>query len=61
MTEPIAAPAVVRAAVPVTTAALTTLAVAAAAWVVALRQMNGMDMGVETELGSFASFVGFWV
>jgi predicted metal-binding membrane protein len=61
MTEPIAAPAVVRAAAPVTAAALTTLAVAAAAWVVALRQMNGMDMGVETELGSFASFVGFWV
>jgi predicted metal-binding membrane protein len=22
--------------------------------------MNGMDMGVETELGSFVSFVGFW-
>ena len=61
MTEPIDAPAVVRAAVPVTAAALTTLAVAAAAWVVAFRQMNGMDMGVETELGSFASFVGFWV
>jgi Predicted metal-binding integral membrane protein (DUF2182) len=61
MTEPIAAPAAVRVAVPVTAAALTTLAVAAAAWVVALRQMNGMDMGVETELGSFASFVGFWV
>jgi hypothetical protein len=60
MTEPIAAPAAVRAAVPVTAATLTTLAVAAAAWVVLLRQMNGMDMGVETELASFASFVGFW-
>jgi len=23
--------------------------------------MNGMDMGVETELGSFESFVGFWM
>ena len=59
MTEPIAAPAV-GAAVPVTAVALTTLAVAAGAWVVALGQINGMDMGVETELGSFASFVGFW-
>jgi hypothetical protein len=37
--------------VPVTAAALTSLAVAAGAWVVAFRQMNGMDMGVETELG----------
>jgi predicted metal-binding membrane protein len=60
MTEPIAAPAAVRTAVPVTAATLTTLAVAAAAWVVALRQLNWMDLSVETELGSFASFVGFW-
>ena len=61
MTEPIAAPAAVRAAVPVTAAALATLAVAAGAGVVAFRQMKGMDMGAETELGSFASFVGFWM
>jgi predicted metal-binding membrane protein len=40
---------------------LTTLGLAAASWVVALRQMNGMDMGVATELGSFASFVPLWV
>jgi hypothetical protein len=60
MTEPIAAPAAVRTAVPVTAATLTTLAVAAAAWVVALRQLNWMDLSVETELGSFASFVGYW-
>jgi predicted metal-binding membrane protein len=37
------------------------LAVAAACWVVAIRQMNGMDMGVETELGSFGFFVAAWV
>jgi predicted metal-binding membrane protein len=38
-----------------------TLAGAAASWVVAVRQMSGMDMGVATELGSFAFFVGAWV
>jgi hypothetical protein len=31
------------------------LALAAAAWVVAVRQMDGMDMGVATELGSLQS------
>ena len=45
-----------------TAAALTaTLGLAAASWVVALRQMNGMDMGVATPLGSFAFFVAVWV
>ena len=45
-----------------TTAALTaTLGLAAASWIVAVRQMNGMDMGVATRLGSFAFFVGLWV
>ncbi len=45
-----------------TAAALTaTLGLAAAAWVVAAQQMNGMDMGVATELGSFAFFVALWV
>jgi predicted metal-binding membrane protein len=39
----------------------TTLGLAAAAWVVAVRQMDGMDMGVATELGSFAFFVALWV
>jgi predicted metal-binding membrane protein len=44
-----------------TPAALTaTLGLAAAFWVVALRQMNGMDMGVATRLGSFAFFVAVW-
>ena len=45
-----------------TAAALTaTLGLAAASWVVAVHQMNGMDMGVATQLGSFASFVVLWV
>ncbi len=45
-----------------TAAALTaTLGLAAASWMVAVRQMNGMDMGVATRLGSFAFFVGLWV
>jgi predicted metal-binding membrane protein len=38
-----------------------TLGLAAAAWVVAVRQMNGMDMGVATRLGSFAFFLAVWV
>jgi predicted metal-binding membrane protein len=43
-------------------AALTaTLGLAAASWVVAVRQMNGMDMGVATRLGSFAFFLTVWV
>ena len=46
----------------VTAAALTaTLGLAGASWVVAVRQMRGMDMGVATRLGSFAFFVGLWV
>src|SRR6266480_6341407 len=45
-----------------TAAALTaTLGLAAASGVVAVRQMNGMDTGVATGLGSFAFFVGLWV
>jgi predicted metal-binding membrane protein len=45
-----------------TLAALTvTLGIAAASWVVALRQMSGMDMGVATQLGSFGFFVVLWV
>ena len=38
-----------------------TLGLAAACWVVAVRQMNGMDMGVATPLGSFGFFVALWV
>ncbi|GAC1642402.1 MAG: hypothetical protein NVS9B11_10830 [Candidatus Dormibacteraceae bacterium] len=49
-----------------TAAALTaTLGIAAASWVVAVRQMNGhmngTNMGVATQLGSFAFFVALWV
>ena len=47
---------------PATVAALTAmLGLAAGAWVIAVRQMSGMDMGVATELGSFPFFVAVWV
>jgi predicted metal-binding membrane protein len=42
-------------------APVATLGLAAASWVVAVRQMRGMDMGVATGLGSFAFFVALWV
>src|SRR5262245_24596224 len=46
----------------VTAAALTaTLGLAAAAWVLAVRQMRGMDLGVATGLGSLAFFAALWV
>jgi hypothetical protein len=38
-----------------------TLMLAAASWIVVIRQTNGMDMGVATELDSFESFIGYWV
>jgi predicted metal-binding membrane protein len=38
-----------------------TLLLAAVAWVVALRAMDGMDMGYATELGPAASFAGVWI
>jgi len=45
-----------------TAAALTaTFGLAAASWVVALWQMNGMDMGAATGLGSFGFFAALWV
>ncbi|MGI8448093.1 MAG: DUF2182 domain-containing protein [Streptosporangiaceae bacterium] len=51
-----------RAGTAATAAALTvTLGLAAASWVVAVRQMSGMDMGVATRLGSFAFFAVLWV
>jgi predicted metal-binding membrane protein len=37
------------------------LGIAGACWVVAVRQMSGMDMGASTELGSFAFFIAAWV
>ena len=43
-------------------AALTvTLGIAGASWVLAVRQMTRMDMGVATRLGSFGFFVVLWV
>jgi predicted metal-binding membrane protein len=43
------------------TALATTLGLAAAAWIVTVRRMDGMDMGVATQLGTFAFFVALWV
>jgi predicted metal-binding membrane protein len=37
------------------------LGLAGACWVVAIHQMNGMDMGTATQLGSFGFFVAVWV
>jgi predicted metal-binding membrane protein len=51
-----------RSAAVTTVAVLTaTLGLAAASWVVAVRQMPAMDMGTATELGSFGSFTALWV
>src|SRR5258705_3528291 len=47
-------------AYPKRTAPTATLGLAAAAWVVTVHQMHGMDMGVATKLGSFAFFVALW-
>ena len=48
---------------PVATAAAlaVTLGLATACWVIAIRQMNGMDMGTATRLGSFGAFIAIWV
>ena len=43
------------------TALTVTLGLAAASWVAAVRLMNGMDMGVATQLGSFGFFATAWV
>src|SRR5215467_4007852 len=43
------------------TALMATLALAAASWAVAVGQMNEMDMGVATKLGSFGFFAAAWV
>src|SRR5712692_3354477 len=50
-----------RTSAPTAVALTATLGIAAASWVVAVRQMNGMDMGVATQLGSFVFFVALWV
>jgi predicted metal-binding membrane protein len=46
---------------PKAAAVATTIGLAAASWVVAIRQMHGMDMGVATRLGSFVPFIAVWV
>ncbi len=38
-----------------------TLGLAAGCWIISVGQMNGMDMGVATRLGSFAFFMALWV
>jgi predicted metal-binding membrane protein len=38
-----------------------TLGLAAVAWIVAVWQMTGMDMGGATERGSFSYFTGVWI
>jgi predicted metal-binding membrane protein len=43
------------------TVSLATLGLAAACWAFAVRQMGGMDMGTETELGSLGLFAAAWV
>jgi predicted metal-binding membrane protein len=37
------------------------LALSAACWAVAVRQMSGMDMGAATDLGSFGFYIAAWV
>ena len=49
-----------KVAYPTGAALVGTLGLAALAWVVTVRQMQGMDMGVATQLGSFAFFVALW-
>jgi predicted metal-binding membrane protein len=58
-----ALPAIVSRATPAATAAALTgtLGLAAACWVIAIWQMNGMDMGTGTKLGSFEAFIAVWV
>jgi predicted metal-binding membrane protein len=58
-----ALPGIVTPAAPAATAAALTgtLGLAAACWVIAVWQMNGMDMGTATRLGSFGFFITVWV
>jgi predicted metal-binding membrane protein len=61
-TAPTAPHAAARPRTAVSAAVLTaTIGLAAVCWVVAVRQMNGMAMGVATELGSFAFFIALWM
>jgi predicted metal-binding membrane protein len=54
--------AMTRATTSATTTTLTaTLGLSGACWVLAVREMNGMNMGVATQLGSFAFFCAVWI
>jgi predicted metal-binding membrane protein len=54
--------AVMHARTASTAVALTaTVGLAAGCWAISVGQMNGMDMGVATRLGSFAFFAALWV
>jgi predicted metal-binding membrane protein len=44
-----------------TAAVLVTLGLAAVSWGVTIDRMDGMDMGVDTELGSFGFFIATWI
>ena len=44
-----------------TAAVAATLTLAAACWAVSAQQMQGMDMGPDTELGSFGFFMTVWI
>jgi predicted metal-binding membrane protein len=46
---------------PVALVPVFTLALAAVGWFASLSQMQGMDMGAATSLGSPASFIGVWI
>jgi len=48
-------------AVTTTAVLIGALGVAAASWVLAVHQMRGMDMGVNTNIGSFAFFAESWM
>jgi predicted metal-binding membrane protein len=51
-----------RARTAVTAAVLAALlGLAGTCWVVAIHQMNGMDMGTGTQLGAFGFFIAVWV
>jgi predicted metal-binding membrane protein len=56
-------PKVLTRATPAATAAAVTgtIALAGGCWVIAVWQMNGMDMGTATQLGSFGFFIAVWI
>jgi len=61
-TDDLAVPAAVARAMPAATAAALpgALGLAAACWVIAVRQMHGMDIETVTRLGSFGAFIAVW-